>query len=522
MPMLVVAVDGKATRIPLRNETVTVGRGPENDICIDDPNASRRHCQIEPLGAGLYRVVDLESTNGTYLNGDRVTSMVLEPDDFITIGQVTVLYAVGSEVPARFTEFGAALFPWKPAQDHTGPRSPRRKTRSSDSVKVNPGRASAVTLREADPFASARTQDLDFREWLPRITRIEQEVRTDRDLGSLLSTILAEMLERTRFERAVLLLFDEDKRVLQAVLDCNVEYKNLPLDEQRHIRAVTQESIQRRQTVLRASSSLDMDRAVSEFVPPAVGSFLSVPLTVAEPSVQPERRRMVPRRQALGAIYLDSGEEIDALDDQEQLVIDTMAAETCSALRKAQLQYQATTDPMTRLLNRDVILRVITDEIEYVRESSSEFGLALLDLDRFKRINDTFGHGVGDEVLKRVARRIQRSIRRNDYIGRWGGEEFIIVLPGASVSTVMNVTRKVSEAITSTPIGESRLRVTASMGVVACPEHGTSPETLIRRADQALYAAKGEGRNRIHVFGPVLERAPRAHVEFEAHSPGHG
>jgi diguanylate cyclase (GGDEF)-like protein len=133
--------------------------------------------------------------------------------------------------------------------------------------------------------------------------------------------------------------------------------------------------------------------------------------------------------------------------------------------------------------------------------------VVLLDIDHFKRINDRLGHDTGDEVLRRVAGRIRRTIRRDDYAGRWGGEEFVIVLPGEGVEGAVIVANKINEAIKARPISESEVIVTVSSGVAVFPDHGTTAGELVKHADQALYAAKAAGRDRTIVFRPDLDRA---------------
>ena len=126
-----------------------------------------------------------------------------------------------------------------------------------------------------------------------------------------------------------------------------------------------------------------------------------------------------------------------------------------------------------------------------------------VDLDRFKPINDTWGHAVGDEVLKLVAQRMVGCVRASDTVGRTGGDEFIVLLPEAHNSDeILRVAEKIRQALEEDFIvGELRLSISACIGVAIYPEHGDDPTTLARSADQAMYVAKESGRNKVCVYG---------------------
>jgi diguanylate cyclase (GGDEF)-like protein len=124
----------------------------------------------------------------------------------------------------------------------------------------------------------------------------------------------------------------------------------------------------------------------------------------------------------------------------------------------------------------------------------------LFDLDHFKRINDTFGHPKGDEVLAAVGATLLSVMRESDFAGRYGGEEFVMLLPAADLDVGLQVAERVRAAIADIQVFEEDRAVTASFGVAVFPEHATDGARLIRSADRALYQAKAKGRNRIEVF----------------------
>ena len=171
------------------------------------------------------------------------------------------------------------------------------------------------------------------------------------------------------------------------------------------------------------------------------------------------------------------------------------------------LRDQATHDGLTGLLNRSTILEKLEDELARATRGGNHVSVLMADLDRFKSINDTLGHLAGDAVLREAARRLKSAARRYDLVGRYGGEEFLIVLPGCDATAAALQAERMREAIGATPfLTPSRpITVNISLGV-ACSSH-CAPEALVREADDALYEAKGAGRNRVVVHSVTWDHA---------------
>lgn len=167
---------------------------------------------------------------------------------------------------------------------------------------------------------------------------------------------------------------------------------------------------------------------------------------------------------------------------------------------REELRVQATHDPLTGLCNHAEILGRLRVEVERARRQGTPVGVVMADLDYFKRINDTYGHPAGDTVLREVARRFRSAVRPYDSVGRYGGEEFMVVFPGCNSAAAVQQAERLRMSIREEPIalaGKS-VAVTLSLGVAAAADPGSwDSESLLRLADTALYRAKAGGRDRV-------------------------
>jgi diguanylate cyclase (GGDEF)-like protein len=165
---------------------------------------------------------------------------------------------------------------------------------------------------------------------------------------------------------------------------------------------------------------------------------------------------------------------------------------------KKSLEIQSRTDPLTGVLNRRAILSQIESELSRTDRDNLHLSISMLDLDHFKKINDTYGHLAGDAVLRESMNRVEDAIRKYDTIGRFGGEEFIVVLPGAKQQDAFMIAERIRLKINekNAIIDELSIPFTISQGLATCNGKSTVDE-LIAKADEALYRAKENGRNRV-------------------------
>ncbi|MCB9096148.1 MAG: diguanylate cyclase [Arcobacter sp.] len=160
------------------------------------------------------------------------------------------------------------------------------------------------------------------------------------------------------------------------------------------------------------------------------------------------------------------------------------------------LEYQASHDKLTGLLNRNRFDELYSKEIKKSKRYRNELSIILLDIDNFKSINDTYGHQIGDEVLKEISKLILTNVREADVCVRWGGEEFLILLPHTNLDGAIVVAEKIRTTISSIPISKENLIVTSSFGVSQM-EDEDDENTLITKSDKYLYEAKNSGKNKV-------------------------
>ena len=205
---------------------------------------------------------------------------------------------------------------------------------------------------------------------------------------------------------------------------------------------------------------------------------------------------------------LDSGADdflakpLDAVELRARLHAGARIIDLQARLLAAQeaLRIEATRDHLTGLANRRMIMHHLTRELNRARHEGRSVVVALADLDRFKTVNDAHGHAAGDAVLFETASRMRAVVRAYDFVGRYGGEEFLLVLPGADANAGHGIAERVRARIANDPVRAglaSPLHVSVSVGVAWTGTAGFEPDGIVAAADAALYRAKANGRNRV-------------------------
>lgn len=215
--------------------------------------------------------------------------------------------------------------------------------------------------------------------------------------------------------------------------------------------------------------------------------------------------------EALGIMHFQATDDAPTLGDSELWFKTTFAGQVGLSvanirLREA-LRAQSIKDPLTALYNRRYLTEMLEREIRRAVRAEQSLGILMLDLDHFKKFNDTYGHDAGDTVLRETALFLSNSIRMEDFVCRYGGEEFVVILPTADLNASHARAERMRSKLRELVVlhqGQSLGMITVSIGVAALPQHGTSSKALLEAADAALYRAKREGRDRVAVAEPRL------------------
>ncbi len=219
-------------------------------------------------------------------------------------------------------------------------------------------------------------------------------------------------------------------------------------------------------------------------VGPEIGSFLSVPLVV--------------QQELVGVLNLSHSAN-QAFTDEHLRLLTLIASQAASILQRI-LMYEemarlAITDELTGLYNRRHFVTRLQEEVERSKRHDHPFSLLFLDLDNFKRINDTYGHVLGDRILAELGKLLHKWARKSDLLARFGGEEFVVLLPMTDQQQAMAAAERLRTAVQEHSFPR-RKRLTISVGVSCYPNDTENVEELVKMADQALYQAKKSGRNR--------------------------
>jgi diguanylate cyclase (GGDEF)-like protein len=205
---------------------------------------------------------------------------------------------------------------------------------------------------------------------------------------------------------------------------------------------------------------------------------------------------MVVYSDVIGVINVTNKKNGKEFTDEDVEMLRAVADQAAVAINKAQLWDMAVTDSLTGLYLRRYFMVKLQEEIHRTERYGKKLSVVIADLDRFKNINDTFGHDAGDRALRMISQFLQKNIRDVDTLARYGGEEFIMMIPDADKEAAFCLAERLREELSKVSL-ENFPQITISLGIVTYPSDGTDIEDLIKKADAAMYAAKQAGRNKV-------------------------
>jgi len=198
----------------------------------------------------------------------------------------------------------------------------------------------------------------------------------------------------------------------------------------------------------------------------------------------------------IGVLYAENNRSSYAFTEQR---VETLELICLSLAGRLELSRKAITDSLTGLYNRGYFQGTLTKECSSARRKERSLSLVLVDIDHFKKVNDEWGHQVGDDVLKHVAKMLKTGCRESDIVARYGGEEMALILPETKMEAAMEVAERIRQSLAEQPYTAdgTHVPVTASFGVATLDAEHESADELIKAADDALYRSKENGRNRV-------------------------
>jgi diguanylate cyclase (GGDEF)-like protein len=320
------------------------------------------------------------------------------------------------------------------------------------------------------------------------LSRLGDTLSSTHDLERILTVVLETAMASTRAQAGMVLMFGPNRDELVLEVSRGVEERGVPADLRLPIgQGVTGRVAKTGDVVMGCfgQGPGDVRPADGE---PLSGSVIAVPLKSSGT--------------VIGVLDLFDRLDAELFDDRDLATIRTFASQATVAIDNVLLHNEAQrlsiTDGLTGLWNYRYFTMTIGKEIERSARFGRPLALLMLDIDLFKTVNDTYGHQRGDAVLVELAGRIRAQVRDVDTVARYGGEEIVVVLPETDEAGAAQAAERICDAVRRRPFGEpghGEVEVTVSIGAAVFPAHGASSTTLLRRADEALYRAKNEGRD---------------------------
>ncbi len=469
---------------------LTVGRDPACEVCIPHLSVSRKHLLLRAVSATGILIQDLGSSFGTFIDGRKIAPA--RP----TLVEGVAIIQLSKEIYV-FTEPGT-----------TG-ASPDSPAGSPDPIPEEKGVPDFLGVFEQRNRRFVQDLFAEIAAWVPD-TRQEalaaHRDRMEKTIGNLSAILMVSyalnsitryqrLLEYTMdvairvigAERGCLSLYDEELQRFKTVVARRMGNQEVA-QEMQTSQSLIRRSFETGETIIIADTSAGGEIARSQSI--LLNHIKSVAITP-----------LFYNGSGIGVLYLDNRLSLGGFYEENQDILKVFASLASVAINNARLHYLATTDGLTELTNRRSFLQRLLEEFYRSRRYGLSLSLIILDIDHFKSINDSYGHPAGDKVLKKLGGLLKDHVRVHDLPGRYGGEEFVILLPQTDLDGARILAEKLRSLVEATPfpIGRAQeIRVTISLGVARIDaSRMTEPMALVKTADEALYHAKESGRNRV-------------------------
>lgn len=319
---------------------------------------------------------------------------------------------------------------------------------------------------------------------LSRLAALARELHQRPSLERALQTIVDGAARLLGVERTSVRLFDPTRSKLVAICRHGEPLHANPNVEFRHGEGLIGWIAEHVEPVRTGQGDEDPRYQARDDVHEGLKSFLGVPIVAGE---------------ACLGVLSATHDTVDRFSQEDEEVLALLAAIAGPFIEIARLERLSQVDRLTGALNRRGLDEVLPGD-EAPPPTDDDLAVVMVDIDHFKKVNDTYGHGVGDVVLKELTGRLGNTVRAGDAVVRYGGEEFLLLLPGIGLANATRIAERARRIVAETPfrVDDTDIAVTISAGV-AERRDGEAREALLERADEALYAAKDAGRNRVIV-----------------------
>ncbi len=481
-----------------QQQEIVVGRSPTADVVLTDPSVSRSHLKLY-WQDDLLVAEDTHSSTGTLINGSRLNageSRTLYQDSEIRLGGLSLWLEV------KKNDTNQDLL-----QTIFFPKSDKNDVSLSSEIQLI-REALVQNIKnhisdEAVPDGLVRLLDSELHNLQ---SQYEERIHEQKILHSIshmlngnlgLSDLCRNALDLAskvlNADRGCIVLWDKQSTKFEVIAERNFQDNETQLIQQdmnNFSRNIVKQCLTDKEVIIINNTDNHVElqdlHSINQF---DTRSIAAIPLFKND--------------KAVGAIYLDSKKLASSFKNEQIPFMETFAAHTSVALNNAQLYKRAITDDLTHLFTRKYINDRLHLEVERAHRYKRPFSLLLLDIDHFKKVNDTHGHNAGDMVLKAVSNILSNALRETDVAGRFGGEEFIIVLGETDRRGAEIIAERIRKAIEKleVTVESIKLNVTVSIGVNDYQrQYGHNIQSIIDDTDKALYQAKTSGRNQVVTF----------------------